>query len=470
MVNSHRAQMSKHFKQNLWKYALLYAVLAAVFSTTRILWGSDDSAFLEATKNHTIISWVIRRYSIWSGRVFTETCIYLVFGVSRLIWYFLNPVFLLIASYSIARIAKENVVFNDVLLIVLLFLTMQINIISSSMLWMTGALNYLWPVAIILWGIIPYADAVFRSKMKLTIPQTILHTIALFLGCMGSEQAAVCATAFIFVSHICWIWQKKRVSLKLFLLSGASIAGLLIMLLSPGSWARITAETAHWYPEFDQLSLQYKLVRGITFTYEKLFNYAFILIFTFATMVILRTYLLNKQQSKSPVFQLKLLTALSMFGVCVIVLGITAIPDNDSQNLLYRLIFDFNRLDTLVVSRSFTLSKQLLCALCPYIFWSVFLLLLVSLIHQTMKREYFYWLCFSDAFFALLMMAFSPTVYVSKNRTVFVSATIIVLMIFDLLQQYQIDLRKLIFPIGAVSMINLFYLFSHYQNGFTVLY
>ena len=156
-----------------------------------------------------------------------------------------------------------------------------------------------------------------------------------------------------------------------------------------------------------------------------------------------------------------------MFGFALLLgLKYFKIPDpNITDNLIYYIekVFTFHYLNPLV--------SQPLWYVVPYIFWTIAVLVVPVSIYLTFKKtkqSLFYILLFMAAMASIVLMTFSPTLFVSGGRTSFVSNMLLIILILFLLG--HADLHKTLGPIiigfGAFGLLMLYWTWQ--SRGFDI--
>ncbi|GGD04603.1 DUF6056 family protein [Enterococcus wangshanyuanii] len=189
---------------------ILFLCITIYFSFFGIQKGTDDEWFKRVSEQKHFFDYIIHRYTGWSARIFPDAIMYFIFSMPLIVYSSITSASLLIAAYSIARIMKKTVSLFDMIVILAFFGWMNFPFIYHSFLWITGAVNYLWPLSLGLFAMIPYADYVFRgdrwtkrSWMFLSIFITLLFSISNEQYLLVGFCAAVCA-------HIALVISKKR--------------------------------------------------------------------------------------------------------------------------------------------------------------------------------------------------------------------------------------------------------------------
>ncbi len=82
-------------------------------------------------------------------------------------------------------------------------------------------------------------------------------------------------------------------------------------------------------------------------------------------------------------------------------------------------------------------------AFIPYLFWTIFILLLFYLILSVSNHKIFHALCFAASICTMVIMFFSPTIYASGPRTLVVGSVLLIIIGVTLIQEYKLIGNKL---------------------------
>lgn len=425
-------------------YLILYIFLY-LYHLVITLYPGDDIKYSQLSNSYTLLDWLSYRYFNWSGRMFPDALAYLLLDNEVWLWRLLNPLVLIILSYSIIRLIKKNVSFKDVIVAFLLVGFFAQNVLSSGVFWITGSLNYLWPITFAVIAMIPFADRVFKNESIENKVSFYIYLILGFLSSFGNEQVALCMSCFSVISLIYLYIRNKIIDKKLIIISGIILLGTSILLLAPGNQIRWVKEVNFWFPGFDHLSIKDHFYIGIIWMYGELFNDMKYLVLLLSFIVILISF-------KHPLLQKNWLSMIFtiLFGA-IIYLHITGYYFENLYNFSY--IKEFRLTESLFTMK---IDLQFFIALLPYIFWTVYSLLLMYLILKISKNKIFMFLCIAASVATLGVMFFSPTIYGSGNRVLTVASVIISIIVCQLIINNKLNQnRGLVLIIGSFSIINL---------------
>jgi hypothetical protein len=446
-------------KRNKWIYYVL--IYLALFSYHLVIskYKGDDFYFSSASVNHHLIPWLNERYHTWSGRLFPDAMAFILLGNWLWVWRIINPIFIIVLAYGLVRIWKKRVGVVDLLSSLVILGYFRESVLSSGFFWITGSMNYLWPVTLGLLAMIPYADFLFRDVSLSNKYLYILSIISGFLASIGNEQAALCMSCFAILFHFEVIRQKRSQEKILILQTVMIIAGTCILLFAPGSQIRWVKEVAYWFPGFDRLSLKDHLYLGTIWGFQKLFfdMKNLVLLLSAFAIVLSRK---DQKMRKSIVFKLFTFLFLVILLLHVNSLGL-------GQLYGFTEIKNFRFTSALI--SSVLLQKHFILALFPYVFWSIYSCILVYLIIKNSRNRLFGLFTFLATLATLVVMFFSPTIYASGSRVLTVGSVLLALVLIGRIVENK--LITSIFPLcilGCYPLINLLHiLYMWHVNGFT---
>ncbi|TKJ86655.1 hypothetical protein PaeCFBP13512_19365, partial [Paenibacillus sp. CFBP13512] len=127
----------------------------------------DDEYFKNISKTMSLYDFIYMRYTIWSGRVFADSILYLIMDENIWIWRILNSIIIFMLPIAIVRIFSMKISFKYFLIAFCSICCISFNVISSGFLWVTGSINYSWPILLGILSSIIYTDILFNKTHKL---------------------------------------------------------------------------------------------------------------------------------------------------------------------------------------------------------------------------------------------------------------------------------------------------------------
>jgi len=392
-------------QKDLFNIVLFILSLIVIYITVFIvkLQNNDDLDFKIAADKYTFFDFVYNiEYLKWSGRITANGLLYFASKIGIWSYRLISPLSILLTSYSISRIFTKNFNFRYFILSIFSFGFIRHRVLGESLFWFTGAFNYLIPVSLGLYALIPYTDYFFWNKREVNSFRIVSAFIAGFIAVLGNEQFSLVMLAFILIFHSL---KRKNVPKFFYFLSASIIMELIVSLISPGDRLRWYSEL-HWLPGFDKMSLIAHILLGSSWIFNSLLN-QFIIIFLILSAIPLTFTKLFKKKFKIIYF-------------------------------LYLIQFIF-----LIVSKLTSIK----------IFPSIQLLLLITyfsslfiLIIYCSSRRIFDLLCLLAGVGSLIVMWFSPTIFASSDRVMYVTSLLWIIVILDFIYQSKlINNNKFIF-------------------------
>lgn len=395
---------------NIILFVLTQVIICAAILIVKIQ-NNDDLQYQSATYQYSFWHFVYNHeYLTWSGRVSANGLLYLIFKINPLIYKIIAPLFILLTSYSISKVFIQKVNLKYLLLITLSFGLISHRILGESILWITGSFNYLVPVSCGLFAMIPYIDNFYRNINKIKTFLFIITAIAIIISVLGNEQIAMVMIVFTLIFHIIQIKKRKPVNIYLYFLTTLIIVGTAINLFAPGNRVRWFQEL-HWLPGFNQLSLINHIELGISWFVKSISTQFISIIFSLSLIPILL------KRKVKPKFNFYLF--LTQIGILI----------------LLKLISIFIYIPEIIINT----------------FWILFLINLFLLIIQCSTQKFFTFLCLMTGLLSLIIMWFSPTIYASANRVMYVTSLLWIIVIISFIDQLKLIRNK--------KLIVLFFIF-----------
>jgi hypothetical protein len=407
----------------------------------------DDTYYATVSDHYSLHEWLTSRYLTWSGRLFPDAMSYILLDEKVWLWRILNSLIILLLSYSIVRIIKKEITLKDILIAVITLGYIHQGVLSSGFFWITGSLNYLWPIAFGLFAMIPFSDRIFRNnETTQSSVVSIAFLLVGFIATISNEQVALCLSCFGIIANAYLYLKNKKIDSMLLITTIFFIFGTFILLLAPGNSVRFDKEIITWYPEFESLSAIKHIYIGTVWLFEKMFNELRALILVLSviyTIVCLKEKDINKNK-----------ILIIFVGLIVVFLSFTFLGNDEMKYL-----FDFKRILNLEMSvHLFSLLniKNLLLSLFPFIFWTLYCLLLFSLIIKKSGYKYFVLFCLLAALSTLALMFFSPTIYASGRRVLCAASVLFSVIIFCTIAKHRIFTNTYVILIFSIfPLINL---------------
>lgn len=373
----------------------------------------DDAWFMKQVTNelnpetneiieHTITDFVTSRYSSWSSRVIIEFTLCLVLKVSKYMWIILEALMVTLACYSISKIfTKENNKENRFMLMSMILIYPYTIMHQTG--WASTTINYMWPLATCLFALIPIKKIWNNEKIRMC--EYPLYTMALiFAG--NQEQTSAILVCFYLIFTIIMIVRDKKIKPYMIFQLIVSIASIIFILSCPGNYVRQQDEMRRFI-DFGMLTFLDKFILGFTSTFGEIIANQDI-VYTMLTALLAYYVFTNYKEKLYRVIALFPLISILVLGhLSPITFGM--FPELET---FYKLITIKDVILTVENCNELYYTFPMIFALANFICIGMSLLLLSKKYsHNLPLLVYFAGLA------SRIVIAFSPTVFVSKTRT-----------------------------------------------------
>lgn len=353
----------------------------------------DDVFFSSIGSNNVgVVNFVLERYNTWSSRIVIEaiTVIFSAF-LPMSIWKIVNVLMYGLLIYSIQKLfIKENKkVLNIIICLLVLFLPFSIFHEAG---WIATFNNYLWVAALGLYSLIPIKKVL--NKENISIWQAITFVLAILYAANQEQMAGI--LFLIYTPMILYMIKNKKAKPLIFIMYALIIGSLIFILTCPGNGARTITETAKYYPNFNETSLITKLEQGLTSMMYYVMDRWRLIFFVF---LILIAYAMLKQSK----------------DIKSKIIGVSPVGIYMLYNECLSLIAGFRKTEVLANMKIYIAFKVIvylvtlvLITICLYKIFST---------EQNVIKRYAPVYIFLVGFISRFIMAFSPTIYASEERT-----------------------------------------------------
>ncbi|MGT2907647.1 hypothetical protein [Streptococcus dentiloxodontae] len=407
-------EKATRFIKNNYQLLLFYLIISAVFTLELIVYindSGDQTVFAAESTKYGFFEYAIYRYQTWSSRLLIESLTmfmsghhYIVFDIT-----FLGAMFLFL--YSLNKVIfpiEENYRYASYIFPIILLVTFPGLLFTSAGLIPTVT-NYLFPLfsLVIGWYLL-------SQKNKILILLAFIAVAFAFMQEQFTVFGFILSGFFLVLEFV----RKRSIDWRYAAVFLLSLAGLISVVLSPGSDKRLTQEIATWYPGFEKLSLLTKVLKGYLETNRILFVTAELNIFMLLLIVIIVLSILKRQ------FLATTITGLTLYTIVINRLGITNLFTAiqriiDGQN---------NRADMLYFS-----IKENLYPLIVYTVLLVALAIIIFFLFEEKVKGLIAVVILVSGYATRMLVSLSPTIYASQLRTyiplVFAILVVILLLI-----------------------------------------
>lgn len=374
----------------------------------------DDEFFINQVTNQidettgqiiekNIFDFVKDRYFSWTSRVMIEFMLCLVLKTSKYLWILLEALLVTLAMYSISKIfIKENKYENNLFLL-FLFLLYPLNEMNSAG-WAATTVNYMWPLALGLFALIPI-NKIWNSK-KIKLWQYPLYSLALIFA---ANQEIMCAILLSFygIFAVLMILKNKKINPYMLVQIALVVVSLVFILTCPGNYLRNQSEIIEQFKDFEMYTFLDKIGLGLTSTMGELINNCNLLFLILTIVISVYIFLNYKEKLYRIVATIPLFSIVVLgFGTCVKYLNFS------SFGMFKSLLVNQEVMLTAANSNNMLYAVPIIFAAVNFLCVAISILLIFKNLNKSLPV-----LIFLAGLSSKIIMGFSPTVFASAGRT-----------------------------------------------------
>ncbi|MBT2655288.1 hypothetical protein J7E81_08530 [Bacillus sp. ISL-18] len=411
----------------------------------------DDKSFMKVLSNDHLnpLAYLTTRYHTWSSRVLIEFI--LIFVVHfPVVWRLLDTGMMVLIAVSISKLIPTSKSREKNWLITgLLFMYPFVHMASAG--WIATTLNYIWPLALGLFSMIPIkkylcSEKVFWYEFLFYIPALIFAA--------NQEQLCVILLSVYVVFTVYFALIKK---VNWFMIVQTIISGIsfLFIITCPGNAARNVKEVTRWFPEFNTISFPRKVEMGFS---SSLFEFVMKpnIIFTlFSFLLLLCVVLTHHKKILRFIAGIPFASSL-VFGIFNNELGGTFYAITKAKNSM-------TKFGTGIRLNSVTswVPDLLLVVI------SLAVLISLYFLFKNKKTSLIALFILLLGFGSRMIMSFSPTIWASGPRTfLFMYVAFIILTV--LLFQIILDSKSKIFKSLSINTVTVLAILSFFNTFYTL--
>jgi len=218
---------------------------------------ADDAWFASALDSRNLFDFLAWRYREWSGRIPVEAAVVLLVS-HPVVWKVGNALAWLVFCHAAGRVALARTGMDpprSTCIAFVLLMLMAPDVLYPAAWWMTGSVNYLWPVAFGLLGLLPWVEPREQGRVG-RIACLLASGVAMY-----NEQVAL---ALLPAAAILVGLRARQRRLRAWDIAQAAfmVANALVVFLAPGSRKRFLSEQALRFPDFSTLDAMDKATIG----------------------------------------------------------------------------------------------------------------------------------------------------------------------------------------------------------------
>lgn len=408
--------MNKEKIRNIMIFAVIF-IIALILLANPLNDTGDDIVYKNAFNNlPTFFTWAKEFCNLWGGRVIALGLCTVFLNINTNIYILINASVLVVLIYSIYKLVnivdKKHIKNLSLILLITMSLLLCINkpVIDESIIWVTGAFNYLWPCVALIISMIPFLKILNNQKIK--VWEYIIYFLSLILAC-NIEQTGAVLIVFSTLILILSIIKKNKIPKLVIFNYILSIIIFFISFKVKGNDVRYEAELLRYFQDFNMLSILDKVFIGTSLLLDHLINKStFILLIISIALIFIAIFDKDKK---------RLILSLVPFGYCllkVMPLNVifSRIANFNIEKIINHLFFNYKIYSIETICNPFSYIQVII---------GVFVILLIGLLifcsFKDVKKSIVYILIYFAGICSSLALSVSPTIFASGYRIFFIN-------------------------------------------------
>ena len=388
----------------------MMAVAVFIAFNIHILEYGDDHKFSNALNNRSLLEYLSIRYHTWTGRIPVEALVSLTI-VNTAYWKIAIPVSFFIISYSLSQLAgfNRNSAIWSTCLVSVLMLLINTNVMTDAGWWVTGSYYYLQPIAAGLLSLVIY----FTSKDRSVYAKS-LAIILIAFSCFNEQFSVLVALPLPLIYSI---YNKDLSKFNISYIFVVCISTA-ISLSAPGNAVRTNAEIFRWMPDYQNLNV----IDKVTLGFDRMNSHITEPNTLFSVFLAILLYCSIK-------FGIRSKAQFYSSMVIVFKLAVSMIQNLQSTELSFFTNYEYISFGEISSFARFT----------PYIFSLLIIFSVLTLLTSICIKISDYLLLpipFILGVLSVIVIGFSPTVYASAFRVLFIFNLYIVYISSVLIRGY----------------------------------
>lgn len=421
-------------------------IVLSIFITPNLY---DDEWFIEQITNeldpqtnevieHTIIDFVSGRYYNWSSRVIIEFILCLVLKISKYLWILIEVLMVTLAGYSISKIFTIKNDKENNLMLISMILIYPYTIMHQTG-WASTTINYMWPLATCLFALIPIKKLWYGEKIKFF--EYPFYTLALlFAG--NQEQSSAILVCFYIIFTIIMTVKNRKIKPYMIFQSLVAIASIIFILTCPGNYVRGQDEMRRFI-DFGMLTFLDKFVLGFTATFGEIIANQDLVYTLFTSLLAIYVFTNYKEKVYRIVSLIPVISGLAFGHLSPITFGM--FPELEK---FFELITVKDVILTVENCNELYYVLPILLAFANFICIGMSLLLLSKKFSHNLPL-----LIYFAGLASRIIIAFSPTVFVSKTRTMIFFDFAMIIISYIIWQRLDKKDKKINFVTSCINIM-----------------
>jgi hypothetical protein len=412
-------------------FLMLFILTLAVNWRVTYYPDNDDASYLAITQETSFSEFITWRYLNWTGRLFTDVLHYGIFSAPLIYWKLLNTCVIVLLAFSWALLLLGWEFWHRLdraSLFTIWFFCAALGWVSHPVLvaavyWVSGSLDYLWPLVLATFALIPFVEREIHSNEHTNALPTYFYPLSGLAGicaCLGVEQAAAMLIGLSVFCILHLAYRERRVDARLGGLLLVFVLASVVSAASPGNFVRYQIELKAFpgYATFSYLKRAYV-------TISWMLNSVF---YQSRMCTIFLMGLILSLSAQLPGTHLRWLRSLMTAFTLLLIVAATNWFDFNKPGgeTLTKVLFNFQTPDMMLkdLARYGLYSAKFWLNQVPLIVWGSALIVTMILLYQMRDLASPFTgrvqaLILGIGLGALFLVSLSPTIYASGPRTAF---------------------------------------------------
>ena len=365
----------------------------------------DDVMLIETRLKDNVwqeFSSIAYNFTSWSSRVLVNLPIHIALHFGLKLWFPGEILMELILILGMIKIFAPKKDFVSCSLLTLFLLMFPFGYMTTAG-WVTTTMTYIWPIAMAVFACGTIRD--YLDDNRIPIWKAILYCLSMIYAANQEQNSVLLLLVYGVTVAIILVRREKpkKATVVLIIQAMEVLANFLFHVLAPGNSMRREEEVANWFADYDSLSLIDKLEMGFSSTmYEFFFKNCYLMV-TFAILLTILIWHRTKRLTYR-VLPLTLTGCVLGFGTVLDrIMGSDAVLATRGNR---GVIDEFNYASLAPAA--------ILCGVILLL--TVLLMCMIIAFGKSLTLLYAVTL-FVGSMLARMILAFSPTVWASGNRT-----------------------------------------------------
>ena len=265
-------------------YGIMMVVNAAFFAllhSTFVGFTNDDAYFVIVRDSFdSLWELLVHRYITDSSRVLSEAVLFTLVKYPFAVWQILDTLICALVYHCLTVLLVNDKTSRGNVVVFLLFACYPFMHMGSAG-WICTSLNYLWPLATLLYAL----TIVYRKYRKEKV--ALWQYLAGIMAMIFTANCEMSATMLVMVFACAIVFVKKKCPWYEILGTLIGLAGIIFAFSAPGNDERTAMEAMNWMPEFFNLTFLDKARLCAVFVFEHFVMIPDMIFFLFALCVAL---------------------------------------------------------------------------------------------------------------------------------------------------------------------------------------